>query len=71
MPYDKTGWPMAKRVGQHCSVILELIRQYSRKNPERAIKLTNVPRYREVVAKGVGYFFRNPEKADREKIVDI
>ena len=71
VPYDKTGWPMAKRVGQHCSVILELIRQYSRKNPERAIKLTNVPRYREVVAKGVGYFFRNPEKADREKIVDI
>jgi len=71
VPYDESGWPMAKRVGQHCSVILELIRQYSRKNPDRAIKLTNVPRYKEVVAKGVGYFFLNPEKADKKKIVDI
>lgn len=71
VPYDESGWPMSKRVGQHCSVILELIRQYSRKNPDRAIKLTNVPRYKEVVDKGVGYFFLNPEKADPKKIVDI
>ncbi|OQX54029.1 MAG: succinylglutamate desuccinylase [Candidatus Aminicenantes bacterium 4484_214] len=71
VPYDESGWPMAKRVGQHCSVILELINQYSRKNPARAIRVKNVPRYKEIVAKGVGFFFRHPQKEDPKKIVDI
>ena len=28
VPYDETGWPIDKRAGQHCSVILELIYQF-------------------------------------------
>lgn len=68
VPYDETGWPMAKRVGQHCSVALEIIRQFSRKFPEKAIKVRNVPRYGEVVKNGVGYYFHDPKKADKEDI---
>ncbi len=68
VPYDENGWPMAKRVGQHCSVILEIIRQYSRKNPENAITVKNVPRYAEVVEHGVGYFFHDPSKTKKENI---
>ena len=68
VPYDETGWPMEKRVGQHCSVVLELMRQFSRKFPERAIKVSNVPRYAEVVKNGVGHYLQNPEEADKDDV---
>lgn len=68
VPYDETGWPMEKRVGQHCSVVLEVIRQYSRKFPDRTIKIRNVPKYAEVVKNGVGHYFHNPDKADKANI---
>jgi len=68
VPYDETGWPMEKRVGQHCSVILEIMNQFSRKNKDRAITVQNVPRYAEVLEKGVGFFYHDPAKADKEQI---
>jgi len=68
VPYDETGWPMEKRVGQHCSVVLELMRQFSRKFPKRAIKVSNVPRYAEVVKNGVGHYLQNPEEADKDDV---
>ncbi len=68
VPYDKTGWSMEKRVGQHCSVILELIRQFSKRSPEKKIEVRSVPRYAEVVKNGVGYYFHDPKKADKDKV---
>jgi len=68
VPYDETGWPMEKRVGQHCSVILEIIRQFSRKFPDKAIKLRNVPRYADVVKNGVGHYYHDPDKADKADV---
>jgi predicted deacylase len=68
VPYDETGWPMDKRVGQHCSVILEIMRQFSRKSPDREIKVRNVPRYAEVVKNGVGHYFHNPAEADEANV---
>jgi len=69
VPYDESGWPLEKRVGQHLSVSLEIIRQYSRKFAERSITIKNVPRYGEVIKNGVGFYFHNPAEASREKIV--
>jgi hypothetical protein len=68
VPYDESGWPMEKRVGQHCSVVLEILRQFSRKSSDRAIEIENVPRYAEVVENGVGFYYHDPEKAKRENI---
>jgi len=68
VPYDETGWPMAKRVGQHCSVIQELMTQFSRKFPEKAISVQNVPRYADVVKNGVGHYYKNPEEADEKNV---
>jgi hypothetical protein len=69
VPYDETGWSMEKRVGQHCSVILELMRQFSKKLPEKKIDVRSVPRYAEVVKNGVGYYFHDPKKADKDKVI--
>jgi predicted deacylase len=68
VPYDEEGWPMEKRVGQHCSVIQEIFRQYTRRNRDKPLVITNVPQYAEVVAKGVGYFFSDPSKVDKKKV---
>ncbi len=68
VPYDEGGWPMDKRVGQHCSVALEIIRQYTKKNPESAIKLSGIPRYADLVTNGVGHYFHDPDKADKSSI---
>jgi hypothetical protein len=68
VPYDESGWPLEKRVGQHNSVILEIIRQFSRRTPERAIAVRGIPKYAEIVEKGAGYYFHDPEKADKDRI---
>jgi len=68
VPYDETGWPIDKRAGQHCSVILELIYQFSKRNPDRAMEIHNIPRYAEVVQNGIGHYYHDPEKADKANI---
>lgn len=68
VPYDETGWPMEKRVGQHCSLVLELMRQFSRKFPEKKIEILNVPRYAEVLKNGVGHYYHDPKTADKDKV---
>lgn len=68
VPYDETGWPMDKRVGQHCSVILEITRQFSRKSPDRGIEIRKVPRYAEVVKNSVGHYYHNPAEAEKVNI---
>jgi hypothetical protein len=68
VPYDESGWPISKRVGQHCSVALEIINQFSRKNADKAINVGNVPRYAEIVENGVGHYFHDPSKAKKENV---
>lgn len=63
VPYDENGWPLAKRVGQHLSVVLEIFRQFSKKTAGRPISVRGVPRYADVVKAGVGHFLADPAKA--------
>ncbi len=69
VPYDESGWPMEKRVGQHLSVTLEILRQFSKKYPDRGIVVRGVPRYAEVVKNGVGHYFHDPAKAETQKVI--
>ena len=68
VPYDESGWPMARRVGQHCSVILEIVNQFSLRNPTDAILIKHVPRHAEVVKRGIGYYYSDPDKAEAVKV---
>ncbi len=68
VPYDETGWPMDKRVGQHCSVVLEIMNQFSMLDSEKEILVSNVPRYAEMVEKGLGYFYQDPQKVDKKRV---
>lgn len=68
VPYDEEGWSMEKRVGQHCSVVLEIANQFSRKFKDKTITMSQVPRYAEVVKQGVGYYYQNPSDVKKDKI---
>jgi hypothetical protein len=66
--YDENGWPMDKRVGQHMSTTLEIIRQFSKKTPDKAIRLTGAPKYADLVRDGAGHYYRDPAKAAPDRI---
>jgi predicted deacylase len=68
--YDESGWPMDKRVGQHLSVTLEILRQFSKKNPGREMVIRGVPRYADVVKNGVGRYLHDPRKAGSGRIIE-
>jgi predicted deacylase len=65
---DEKGWPIALRVGRHCSTILSVADLWSQDHADRAVVIKDVPKYAEVVAKGVGAFLHDPAKADPKKI---
>jgi hypothetical protein len=68
VPYDESGWPMERRVGQHCSVVLEIIKQFSKKHRGKAIRVNRVPRYAEVIDNGVGHYYHDPREAEEKSI---
>lgn len=68
VPYDEKGWPIANRVGQHMSTALEILRQFSKKNAERAIRMSGAPKYADIVRDGVGKYYHDPAKADPAKV---
>jgi predicted deacylase len=69
VPYDETGWPLEKRVGQNLSVTLEIFRQFTKKTAGRPIAVRGVPRYADVLKAGVGRFLADPSKAPAGGIV--
>jgi len=60
VPYDETGWSIENRVGQHTSVVLEVINQFGISNKERRIGIRGVPQLADVLENGVGYYFADP-----------
>jgi len=65
---DEKGWPIDIRVGRHTSTLLQIIELWSQDKPDRAVVLSGVPRYGEVVEKGTGAFLKDPSKADPKRI---
>lgn len=60
---DEKGWPIAVRVGRHNSAFLQVATTWTEDNPEKPIVITGVPKYAEVIEKGVGAFLKNPATA--------
>ncbi|MCX6549782.1 MAG: succinylglutamate desuccinylase/aspartoacylase family protein [Acidobacteria bacterium] len=60
VPFDDTGWPLDVRVGRHVTGVAALVESLSTLNPSRRVVL-KVPRYREIVERGVGWFLNSPQ----------
>lgn len=66
-PIDDRGWTIERRVGQHSSMAQEVVSQFNKKNKDRAI-VFEVPKYGEIIEKGIGAFFHDPSDAPEESI---
>lgn len=66
---DENGWPIALRVGRHCSTLLQIFELWTEDKAERGLVVSGVPRYAEIVDKGVGAYLKDPATADPDRIV--
>jgi len=60
---DEKGWPIDVRVGRHTSAVLQTMVSWTEANPGKPLVCEGVPRYAEVIAKGIGAFLSNPAQA--------
>lgn len=65
---DEKGWPIDVRVGRHCSTIIQVLDVWSQDHADKAVIMKNVPKYAEVIQKGIGAFLHDPVKADPKRI---
>jgi len=65
---DEKGWPIAVRVGRHTSTVLQTMEAWTELNPDRPIVIRGVPRYAEVIEKGVGHWLRDPASAPPDRV---
>jgi predicted deacylase len=62
---DERGWPIAVRVGRHTSSIAQVAETWTEDHPGKPVVLGAVPRYKDVIANGVGHYLKDPSKAAR------
>ena len=60
---DESGWPIDVRVGRHTSTVLQTMESWSELNPDRPLACRGVPRYAEVVERGLGHWLHDPSEA--------
>jgi len=65
---DEKGWPLDVRVGRHCSTLIQVMSVWSTDHADRAVVMSGVPKYAEIIKKGVGAFLHDPAKADPKKV---
>jgi predicted deacylase len=60
---DEKGWPIDVRVGRHASALLQVAETWGEDHPDKLLVITEVPRYKDVIEKGVGSYLRDPANA--------
>jgi hypothetical protein len=65
---DANGWPIDKRVGRHTSSVLQTMVSWTEMHPEKPLVCDSIPRYADVVARGLGLYLRNPAQAKPGRI---
>jgi hypothetical protein len=65
---DENGWPIDKRVGRHCSSILQIAELWAEEHPEKGVQMKNIPRYQDIMEKGTGFYLHDPAKADTGRV---
>jgi predicted deacylase len=65
---DEKGWPIDIRVGRHTSTVLQILEIWSGGNPAKAVVLSGVPRYADVVQNGTGAYLKDPKTVNPAKL---
>ncbi|HEK86786.1 MAG: succinylglutamate desuccinylase [Candidatus Saccharicenans sp.] len=65
---DKNGWPIDVRVGRHLSSIIQIIKVWTESNADRPILIENVPHYQDLIKNGIGFYLKDPSKAESGRV---
>jgi hypothetical protein len=65
---DENGCPIDVRVGRHTSAVLQTMETWSELNPGRALICTGVPRYAEVIDRGIGAYLKDADRSDPQRV---
>jgi hypothetical protein len=60
---DAKGWPIGVRVGRHASTIAGIMESWNGSHPDRPFECLYLPKYAEILAKGTGFYLKDPAKA--------
>ena len=66
---DQNGWPVNVRVGRHTSAVMQIMECWTQDYPERGLVCRNVPRYSEVIEKGIGFYLHDPSSAGPRRVM--
>ncbi|MCF4114049.1 MULTISPECIES: succinylglutamate desuccinylase [Dethiosulfovibrio] len=67
-PIDENGWHIDVRVGRHVTTFMTMLQVFNQTTPDRAVVISGIPSYQDVVDKGVGAFYHDPEAAPGVKV---
>ncbi|MCF4151673.1 succinylglutamate desuccinylase [Dethiosulfovibrio sp. F2B] len=67
-PIDENGWHIDVRVGRHVTTFMTMLQVFNQTAPDGAVVISGIPSYQEIVDKGVGVFFHDPEAAPKDKV---
>ena len=65
---DEKGWPIDVRVGRHTSTLLSIMENWNASNSDKPMVCAGVPGYAEVIARGTGFYLRDPAKAEPGRV---
>jgi predicted deacylase len=66
---DEKGWPIDVRVGRHTSAVLQTMASWTEVHPEKPLACAGVPRYAEMIEKGIGAFLHSPALANPGRVM--
>jgi hypothetical protein len=66
---DEHGWPIDVRVGRHTSTVLQTMESWTELNPDRPLTCRGVPRYAQVIERGLGHWLHDPAQAAPDRVL--
>lgn len=66
---DEKGWHINVRVGRHTSSIAQVAETWTEDHADTPLVMSGIPRYKDVIANGIGRYLLNPSAAKSGRVV--
>ena len=67
-PIDESGWPIDIRVGRHVTTFMTILEVFNQTDPSKAIVVSGIPSYQEMVDNGIGIYFKDPKSVQSDRV---
>lgn len=67
-PIDEDGWPINIRVARHVTTFLTMLDVFNQTDPSKAILVSGLPPYQEIVDNGIGTYFKDPSSVPADRV---